>query len=138
VQRDTFTRLTKLSGQWLQCQANGSNVCRVLRLDPFGVGPRRRPRATDVPGCPDVRMTLSHRHTLSLSLSLSLSPSLSLALSLRTHTFQRACLMAPMRCSEAYSRITARIPDVSWCCVQAFGIRVSGVGYHSRLEKCVF
>ena len=24
-------RLTYLPGQWLQCQANGSNVCRVLR-----------------------------------------------------------------------------------------------------------
>ena len=24
-------RLTNLPGQWLQCQANGSNVCRVLR-----------------------------------------------------------------------------------------------------------
>ena len=25
-------RLTNLPGQWLQCQANGSNVCRVLGL----------------------------------------------------------------------------------------------------------
>jgi len=24
-------RLTNLPGQWLQCEANGSNVCRVLR-----------------------------------------------------------------------------------------------------------
>ena len=27
------TRLTNLPDKWLQCQANGSNVCRVLRED---------------------------------------------------------------------------------------------------------
>jgi len=27
--------LTNLPGQWLQCRANGSNVCRVLRRDPL-------------------------------------------------------------------------------------------------------
>ena len=26
------TQLTNLLGQWLPCQANGSNVCRALRL----------------------------------------------------------------------------------------------------------
>ena len=28
---EPLTRLTNLPGQWLQCQTNGSNVCRVLR-----------------------------------------------------------------------------------------------------------
>ena len=35
-----------LPGQWLQCQANGSNVCRVLRLPEAG------------PSCPEADKSL--------------------------------------------------------------------------------
>ena len=39
-------RLTNVPDQWLQCQSNGSNVCRVLRMQgvfPFAEGVRVTP-----------------------------------------------------------------------------------------------
>ena len=34
LERPPHPQMTNLTGEWLQCQANGSNVCRVLRHAP--------------------------------------------------------------------------------------------------------
>jgi len=43
-ERGARETLTHLPGQWLQCQADGYNVCRVLR--PLGAAGRRGPQHT--------------------------------------------------------------------------------------------
>ena len=85
--RDVQVAPTNLPGQWLQCQANGSNVKPPDPPDEQELDPADYPRWDIAHAC-GVRASFTVSLPLPLSLSLplplplSLSPSLSLSLSL--------------------------------------------------------
>ena len=132
------TRLTNLPGQWLQCRANGSNVCRVLR--------RVLSLSWRAPGCSAICQLVGSGETTcgfwttkppSMTTSspsrarLSLSVSLSLSLSQRQrHSLSLSLSLSPCRSVSVSVSISVSVSlSLSLSLSSALSPSLSGPGW---------
>jgi hypothetical protein len=131
------------SSEWLQYQANGSNVCRALKVVPRGQSICGRGKwekqvwIFDIPGALHVQVTIIRPLIQPLELFRGLRAMCTTLAMIGRETHYRSCL-ARLSYAEPLQEILARFREICRNIDNLYQkVQVTSLIYHSYLHRCL-